>query len=209
MQIDHKPTKLVIVGASGTGKTTLLCGYLYGADATRVFVFDHQGELAARLSQPSLLSLAAVFSAVEKGEKWIVYDPCDEYPGALDFAFETFCALIFDVCRAEDGRKLLVVDDLQEVADAKNLPEGFRKIWQTGRRAGLDCVLISHGMNETSSKVRNGITEVIAFANVDKRALEFLDALGFDAEVIRALPSGEYRGRNIRYGGQYKGNVFQ
>lgn len=207
-QLNHAPTKLLIVGASGTGKTTFLCRYISGTIADRIFVFDHQGELSSRLHCASVFDSRQLCEAVSQNCSTICYDPADEYAGDLDKGFDFFCDFAFEVSRNEPGRKFLVVDDLQELSDSYTLAYNFRRVWQTGRRAGLDAVLISHGMNQTNSKIRNGLTEVVAFQNLDPNALDFLAWCGLDPAAVARLPAGSYLARQTRLGRSYAGKVF-
>jgi hypothetical protein len=210
MQLEHRPTKLLIVGASGTGKTTFLCQWLYGSTYSRRFVFDHQGELqlSERLNIAPCRDKVSIVRAVADNAPWILYDCADDYPGDTAAAFDFFCDFAFSVSQAEPGRKVLVSDEVQGLISTDTLSFPFACVLETGRRAGLDCALISQAANLTNNRIRNNLTELVAFRSVDANALKFVQLCGLDADVVAALPAGSFLGRSLLTGKNYSGKVF-
>jgi len=76
--------------------------------------------------------------------------------------------------------------------------------WQQG----LDFAGIAQQPNLIHNRVRNQATEVVAFQQMDPRAVDWCAAVGFDPEAIRALRPGEYLARNLKSGGTARGRVF-
>jgi len=207
-QLHHKPTKLLIVGASGTGKTACLCRYLLAAPASRKFVFDHQGELAERLGLVACYRFDELQAAVTNRAPWIIFDPADSFSGDLEGGFAFFCDFAFSVAKAETGRKFFVSDEIQLCTNTASLPRSFKAIIETGRRAGLDTILISNATNLTNNIVRNNTTDLLAFRTIDPRALDLVEFYGLDAATVATLPDGKYIGKNTVNGSTYRGEIF-
>ena len=211
MRINHKPTKLLIVGASGTGKTSFLLRYLVGAPAEKILVYDWQGELAERLTLPPVaLTTAAMLEHADRHRVTLV-DPTLTRTNAVD-GLAHFCQF----CRAYAGTLeapatlLLIVDELHRLTDtgANGLPPEFLDCLEFGRRDGIDAVMISQAPNLLHNRIRGQVTEVVAFQLLDQRAHVWLEPLGFDVADLRALPAGRYVWRSLRSGDTKPGRIF-
>jgi hypothetical protein len=207
VNLEHRPTKVLAVGNSGSGKTTYGTRFLAGVDAVRLFVFDHQGELSLRLGLEPSESPEDLQSALERGDGVLLFDPAKSFPGQLPEAFDFFCQWTFEICQGLDGRKVFFVDELQTFVDANNVPENFLSILDTGRRYELDLMACANSPN-INPRTRNQLTEVVAFRAYDPRALEFVDAIGIDPDEVRLLPSGSYIARDLQSGVVYRGRIF-
>lgn len=206
MDIAHKPSKILITGASGTGKTTYWLRYLLGTKANLKAVFDHQGELAFRLGVPAASNPEELGQQAARG--WAVFDPSEMFAGRLPEGFAFFCEWAFEASRRIGGRKLFACDELQVLCGTAELSPEFSLVVETGRRWGLDCSLISQAPNLIHNRVRNQLTEVVTFRHVDARAVEWLEEAGFPEEEVRALPAGSYLAQSLLDGSFVRGSVF-
>jgi hypothetical protein len=68
--------------------------------------------------------------------------------------------------------------------------------------------MIAQQPNLVHNRLRNQATEVVAFQQMDPRAVDWCAEVGFEAEAIRALPPGAYLARNLKSGGTAAGRVF-
>lgn len=191
MQISHKPTKILITGSSGTGKSTYYTRYLSNAPQGKIFVFDHEGEYAFRKGIEPCLLMDRLQDELEK--RYIIYDPSEDWPGDTYAGFCFFCEWVFEVSKALPGTKLFASDELQKILSTDSLPPEFCCIIETGRRRGIDTFFVCQQPNLIHNRLRNQLTETVTFRHIDKRALMFLEDLGFDPDEIKNLQRGEFR----------------
>ena len=207
-QIGHRPTKTLIVGASGTGKTTLLIRRIATAAAANVFCSDQEGELSYRLGVTTADPLD--LEAEADASRVMILDPADTpLPNAE--CFEGFCQWVFQRAQRTPGRKILVVDELQRITttNAGGMCQAFVDILERGRRAGLDVLVGSQAPNLLNNRLRAQVTEVCAFRIIDGRAADWLDPLLHDAAArLLALPRGAYIRRNLDTGEENTAAVF-
>lgn len=203
---DHKPTKVLIVGASGTGKTTFFLRYLTNVRAEYRFLFDQEGELQQRLGLPPALTPTDLGRQIRTG--WILFDPVEMFPGRIVEAWEFFCDWTLWVAGRLDGRKILAVDELQKLVSthSKGIGPAFAKVLETGRRFRLDFVGVAQQVNLLHNRIRTQLTELVCFHLPDRTARAWVADAGI--EGIERLSAGEYVARNLRTGKVATGRVF-
>jgi len=209
MLLAHKPHKVLVVGASGTGKTTFFLRYLANVRARWRFVFDGEGELAARLGiRPACWPDDMAADLIRTG--WCIYDPAEQFPGRTSDAFAYFAGWTFTMAGRLPGRKILAADELQKLTTPwpAGLPPELATVMETGRRHGLDCAFVSQAPNLLHNRIRNQITELVCFQLIDPRAVEWVALAGLDADRVRALRPGQWVARNLRSGATAAGRVF-
>lgn len=201
MNLAHEPTKILITGASGEGKSTYFTRYIYKALGTiynKIFVFDHQGELTIRLGYPPS------FTEDELTQNWqdkqlIIFDPSVLFPGETENAWNFFCEWTFERCQNNLGyKKLLACDELQMFSSTKELAWEQCLIIETGRKYELDFLGIAQQYNLVHNRVRNQMTEFVTFRQEDKLILDALEEKGFQPDVVKRLGKGEFLIRNIQ-----------
>jgi len=206
MLLNHRPTKILVTGNSGCGKSTFYTRYLLNSPQTFKFVFDHEGEFGYRNGLPTAKTPDELLAAVER--KWIIFDPVKEFPGRTLEAFEFFTEWTFNLSEKLPGTKLFACDELQTIVDVHDTPPGLRLILETGRRQGIDTILVTQQPNIVHNRVRNQLTEVVAFSQVDENAVKFLESLGFDGEEVRQLSPGKFVLFDLRRRRWQRGDVF-
>ena len=145
---------------------------------------------------------------LEKSARVILFDPAGVFPGDTSAGFNFFADWAFSVSEQIPGPKLFVADELQKVIDTSGLPPSFANILETGRRAELDCALVSQQINRIDNRVRNQLTEFVTFAHVDPRALQWIGELGMDAEAVRALGEGDFLSLDLAQWQIASGNLW-
>jgi hypothetical protein len=195
------------------GKTTFALRYILGSPHTRVFIFDHQGEFASRLSIAEVDTAATVERFYELAETHRIV-PFDFVGTGLDKAdaFAVFCDAAFEVAKAieEGGHKgpcLFVCDELQQFVSAQNCPIEFKQIVETGRRWNFDTLSLSQRPNAVNAAIREQFTEMVLFRLQDENSLKFAGAIGADVEEVMRLPPHHFLYYNVINGGERKGEV--
>ena len=203
MQLHHKAFRLGIFGASGTGKTTFAEKYLRGTSAEVRFIFDREGEWAHRLKMPQVGNHARMVDMLKTG--WVLFEPDSMFSGRHEDAVEFFADWSLKVSARIPGRKVFVVDELQLLVSGHQIGPHVKTIIQTGRRYGVDFVLIGQAPNLIHNAVLGQLTEVVFFRLTNERALEFPQESGMDVEKIRNLPDWHYVARDMTTGAEVLG----
>jgi hypothetical protein len=79
---------------------------------------------------------------------------------------------------------------------------------ETGRRYGLDTILISQQPNLIHNRIRNQLMEVVTFCQVDGQAMVFSEENGFEDDQVRGLVPGQFLVRNLSSGATAAGRMF-
>jgi len=195
----HPSCKVILTGASGTGKTTLFEKLIRKSKARWKFVFDHQGEFSQRFGQTACRNIQSLCEATARGG-WIIYDPVEMYPGDVETAFLFYADFVFEMSKTFKGHKLFCCDELQMLVTQSTAPVELKTILQTGRRYQLDFFAITNALNAIHNSIRNQTTEIYTFLQSDKNAIAYLAENGFDENQIRNLGQFEYLWRNLRTG---------
>jgi len=207
MNFEHIPDKRLITGVSGTGKTTLYIRFIRESRADYKFIFDHEGELSAKLRCRAAQTLDDLNRQTLAGV--CVFDPSLMYPGRLPKAWNFFCDYVFSVSARLKGTKLIGCDELQKLTGTNLCPTELCMVLETGRRYGIDFYCISQSPNLIHTRIRNQITRVYTFQQIDERALRYLEQTGFDADAVRALPPGLCAWRDLKTGRAERITVFR
>lgn len=139
---------------------------------------------------------------------WSIFDPSAMFPDHLEDGFRFWCEFAFQASTARPGRKIAACDELQVLVGTNQVSPELCLVLETGRRYGLDFAAISQAPNLVHNRIRNQLTEVVAFVTVDPRGLEWLEAVGFDPDQVRTLRPGAYLARSLISGAQTAGAVF-
>lgn len=210
MDLKHRPSKVVISGNSGSGKSTFGTAVLLNSPQTYKFVFDWEGELRERIGFAAARDADGLTKQLEQG--WVIFDPDEMFPeemeDSLAEALDWFAGWVFSIKKAinEEAKEkglpfptaLFYCDEVQEICDTHTMPRGLKTILERGRRQGIDSMIVTQQPNIIHNRVRNQLTEVVAFSQVDENAVTFFEDLGLDGEDIRGLAEGQWRLLNRR-----------
>lgn len=206
MNLAHRPTKILVTGKSGSGKSTFASRFLLNVDARVRFIYDHQGEFSLRFKVAPAVDAEGIARQLASG--WVFFDPSRMFPGKSSEGWDFFCDFVFEVSQQTPGRKLLFCDELQMLMSRSTLPDEFASVLETGRRYELDLLLVAQQVNLLNNRVRNQLTEIVSFTQTDRTALDWLEDSGFDPGVLRSLPAGQYVDRRLSLGLEESGRVF-
>ncbi len=202
----HRPTKTLIVGASGYGKSQYQIRAALASTARCKFVFDHKSEFASLAGAIQCRTFSEIEEAVPTG--WIVFNPHHLFPGQLPQAFNFFCDFAWSLSEGIGFTKLFVADELSLLTESSNPPELCR-LMEDGRSVQLDCLMTSHGANTLHNRIRGQFTEIVSFFQRSEPAIEVMEKeFDFDGEVLRSLARGEFCAQNLETGRFVGGRVF-
>lgn len=205
MWLAHRPEKILISGASGTGKSTYWTRLLLGWRAGTKFIFDHEGEFQRITRATGIQTPPGIALATAGG--WCIYDPA-RFAGSNAAAFRFFADFAFVASENLPGKKLFACDELQNFVGTGRPGDEFLRLVERGRRRALDLAVVTQSPNEISNLLRGQFTEVVAFCHIEQRALEWLSNYGFSATALRGLRPGEFIARRRSSLREQRGRVF-
>lgn len=214
MQVHHQPTKILVVGKSGSGKTTYLIRFVeHAPDYGTVFLFDHKGEFEERMGIVPCRSIDECEERLKKGEKYISYFYADDYPGDSASAFQFYCDWTYAITRARveagfGGASLFACDEVNRFTGTSDLGFAFGQLIEDGRLWGLDFAGTSHAANQIHNRLRMQLSEIVAMRTIDKRPLGFLEECGFDTTRVQELPIGAFITRDLNTDTFTEGKLF-
>lgn len=201
--LQYQARRVLILGTSGTGKSTLIAKLIDSHPAQLVLVYDWQGgEICKRVSGLLVTSRAAFVEAVEAGHRIVCYDAETGEEDEKGAGFDWFCETCFTIAGEVSGRVLIVVDECQELIDPQNLPEPLGDILSRGRRREMDTCIAARSANALETEARDQVTELYVFRLVDERSLKYPKSVGLDADAILNLPDTSLVYRDMRTGEQ-------
>jgi GTPase SAR1 family protein len=205
MDLAHRPTKVLITGKSGSGKSTYYTRFVQNTEAKR-FIFDHEGEFAFRTGLKAATGARELLDRVSR--PYVIFDPVEMFPGDTEAGFAFFCQWSFEMGSRLPGTKLFACDELQKLGGTNTVPWELALLLETGRRHSIDTVFIAQQPNLIHNRIRNQLTEVVSFAQLDDNAIHFLADVGFKEDELRALQPGQYVVRNLNSGAESRGRIF-
>jgi hypothetical protein len=204
----RKARHILVCGCSGNGKTSYAERYIAASHHGRVFIYDWQDEFFRRLNVPRF-GLGLYDYRDGNMPRIVCIDPYETHASDLGGGFQEFCNLCFYEAGKSDLDSLLVVDELQRLIPIADPPDELRNCYQTGRRQGLDTLVMSQQPNRLHNEIREQFTEIVFFRLNDRRSLDFVEERGADPALVSSLPplhylwldtgTGETRQGNIRF----------
>jgi hypothetical protein len=205
----------LVLGMSGSGKTTFAVIYNLNAPAACHFFFDDLGRFATRLRYLKLEDgsyLRPCYTANELeaavSSRWVVFNPHRMFPGNPKAAFKFFCKWVYDVCKRGAGKKFVTVDEIWQYCTADSIPLELALISQTGREEHIELVTCTQRPELVNASITGQCTELVCFRLDEPDALRAARGLGMDREAVKNLPLGHYLARNRLTGKQFRGALW-
>jgi hypothetical protein len=194
MQVHHKSTKILIVGMSGSGKSTYQTRYVLNTKKKfhHTFIFDHKLEFQERCRIPASFSTEEILERIKKNERFISYHGSQEFPGDSEGAFQFFSRWVFEISSVLQRKCLFVTDEVNRFTSSYDMGDNFKLLIEDGRLQGLDFCGTTHAGNQISNRLKLQITEIVALRTQEKIPLDFLEEAGFDREEVFSLKTGEF-----------------
>lgn len=196
---DHPSIKVVSVGVSGTGKSTLFEKLIRRERGVRwYFLYDHKdSDLSRRFGVRPCFDEDDLIAAIVRGG-FVIFNPAKMFPGRKEKGFAWFCWWLWKIKTELRGRKILGADELEALCDENSKPRDLVRILDEGRTYQFDCFFIAQSMNGMHNQVRKQITEIFAFRQGDKNGIDFLEKKFPREPKIdwENLPNGIWRYKN-------------
>jgi DNA helicase HerA-like ATPase len=207
MQLDAKRSCTLIVGKSGTGKSTLAYRYLVAERALSArFIFDPDSEAVRRLGVRAAQSAEEL--ELSLGDGFTIFDPHALFPGNLAGAMEWFCGWCFKASGQLPGSKCLLIDEAWRYCSPGAIPAPLANCLQTGRKFGLGMMFVTQRPNRLNEAITNEATECVCFRLQGENALKRVADLGADVEEVAALPNGSFVALNVDSGAELRGRLW-
>lgn len=200
------PRNTLVVGMTGSGKTTFAIAYLLNVSACCRFLFDDYGRFARRLRITPARTLRECEEAL--ATRWVVYNPHRMFPGKTGAGFRWFCEWAYEVSKRGPGHKVLCVDEVWQHQNGRTVPEELLLVATTGREEGIELLTCTQYPHWTNASLTGSATELVAFRLAEPDALEECRRLGLDKSEVSALPLGSFVSIDRVTGAKLYGKLF-
>src|SRR5882724_7354407 len=151
LQLKNKNLVWIVVGASGSGKSSYAVLLLGNGKFTCRFIFDPSGEYAQRFQRRACRVPAELRAAIATG--WVIFDPHTMFPGDPQTAFEKFCEWAWTMSGQLPGQKILFADEVWKVCSPNLLPKTLAQIIQDGRKFGIGLLATTQRPNRLNETI--------------------------------------------------------
>jgi hypothetical protein len=197
----------LIVGMSGSGKSTFAFRYLLNAPAACRFIFDDLGRAATRLGVHPCYTAAELEAALST--KWVLFNPKRMFPdGDYKAAFRYFCHWVFDASKRGQGKKFFLVDEIWQWQDRDQIPRELDMCVRLGREENIELVSATQSPSLINASITGQATELVCFRLDEPKELACVRRLGTDPDAVQALPLGTFLSANRLSRSRLSGKVF-
>ena len=168
--------KIVIVGASGSGKTYLANQIMKGLNGITVWVFDpnYQFHSSRAMVFNDLSEMLKVYDSAKRGHYILQPHQNDEN------TFRRFCSEGF-----KRGNLVLIMDEAHSFLTKQKQLKEFNNIILSGRPRGISCVTLSSRPSSLPNNVLSNAKHVFSFKLNLESDVKFLEGyLGEDVWIL-------------------------
>ena len=201
----ENPSHTLVVGMTGSGKTTFTIRYLLNVKCACRFLFDDGSRFSRRLGVTPATTAKQLEEAL--ASRWVIFNPVKMFPDDYAAGFAWFCQWVFDCAGRGPGLKVLVVDELWQWADARAIPRTLRLCTQAGRERGVQLFTATQEPHRVNSSILGQSAELVCFRLQEPKAWACIKDLGADAERVGNLRLGSFVAYNRLSGGQLEGRL--
>jgi hypothetical protein len=178
---DHQNNTVFVLGQTGTGKTVLISNMVNDETDRRVFVVDTQEQFSL-LVATHCVNLKEVVTALDQAKRKIVFHCDSEDEDSINAVQK-----ILFVHQDRNGDKLPAIvfatDELGAFCTDRYAPKGIIEITNRGRLRKIDRIYGTQWFRKIPAFVRDAVSEIYAFNQQDKNAVEFLESFGLNTEA--------------------------
>ena len=210
-----QPRNTLVVGMTGSGKTTFVLRYLLNCSPACRFIFDDEGRTAPRLRVRPAVTIQEAEAAL--AARWVVYNPHRMFfpmEGDRDIlapsrrAFRWFCSWVFHCAARGPGEKVVVLPEIWRYCTPDSIPPEFARLMQQGRELGVHVILDTQRPELVNASITGAATELVCFKLISPEALRTVERLGVARNRIESLPLGSFVSSNRLSGAALAGRVF-
>lgn len=206
LNYDHEHRGYVIVGTSGSGKSTFQIRVLLGTPSVR-FCFDHSGEFMRKLGVRPCRTVAELIAAIPT--RFVVFDPHYLFPGRPVKAFEFFAKWVWSYRERIRGRMIFSSEELQNWCGTHegHLPPGLAQIAEEGRKYEIDFCFVAQAGNLIHNRIRAQTSELICFRITEDNGLYWPSKRGFNTDEIQSLQNHHFIAKSLETGSWHRGKL--
>jgi hypothetical protein len=214
-----EPQNTLVVGMTGSGKTTFVIKLLLNSNPACTFIFDDENRTAPRLKINAITTDHGFESALAR--RWVVFNPATMFvpqDGDRDLfatkrrAFRWFCTKVYEVCQRGPGQKIISIPEIWRFCTPDSIPMEFARLMQMGRELNTHVICDTQHPERVNESVLGASTELVCFKLLGPRsdALATIAKLGADGSKIGSVdfPKGSFIAYNRLTGGQLAGKMF-
>lgn len=200
------PAHTLVVGMTGSGKTSFTIRYLLNVTCACRFLFDDGGRFSRRLGVKPACTAREVEAAL--ASRWVIFNPVRMFPDDYAAGFAWFCQWVFDCAGRGPGLKVLTVDELWQWADSRTIPRQLRLCTQAGRERGVQLFTATQEPQRVNSSIVGQSAELVCFRLQEPKAWACVKDLGADVDRVSQLPLGSFVAYNRLSGAELAGKLF-
>ena len=201
-----EPQNTLVVGMTGSGKTTFVLKLLLNAKPACRFIFDDLNRMWPRLKLRPCYTAADCEAAVPG--RWVAFNPSKMFPGDTKAALRWFCHWVFNCAQRGPGEKIVCIPEVWRHCTEDSIPAELALIAQAGRELGTHLVVDTQRPELVNPSITGAATELVCFKLIAPEALRAVEKLGGEKVIVQALPPGVFKAYNRLSGGTLSGRVF-
>jgi len=211
-----EPRHLVIVGMTGSGKTTFVNRLLLNDEAVACrFLYDDLNRMWPRLKIPCCHTPEQLAASVPT--RWSAFNHFKmlfKFDGDPKQVFRWWLRWVWQRAQAGPGRKIVVIPEVWRHCNRDSIPVELALLAQAGRELGIELVCDTQKPELLNGSLAGAATELVCFRQVDRDALRATETMlqssgnDFSAAALRELPPGSFIGFNRISGASLAGRVF-
>jgi GTPase SAR1 family protein len=213
-----EPKHTLIVGMTGSGKTTFVNRYLLNnREAACRFIFDDLNRVWPRLKLKACYTAAEMEAAL--ASRWVIFNhermfPLTTFqqqrgiPTPAHAAFRSWCQWIAEVSQRGPGAKVVCLPEVWRFCSPDSIPPEFALLVQAGRELGVELVLDTQRPETLNPSITGAVTELVCFKLASRESLRAVTDLGADRDLVESLPLGSFISYNRLSGAVLSGKLF-
>jgi hypothetical protein len=198
MSVANKAQIVVVMGGSGSGKSTYIKNRIRKEKPKRLLIWDPMREYG-ELGRP-VFNSADLAKAAKSKSFAVAFQPANVL---LVKQFELLCKLAFEI-----GECWLVVEELNKVTKADGAPPNWSDCTSRGRHRGMTVIGASQRPAQVDKDFYSNATSIrTGRLNFEGDIKVLANALGVPGAEIKALPPLSYIERDMNTGAVSRGNI--
>lgn len=194
----NDPSHTLIVGMTGSGKTTFELRYLFNAACACRFLFDWNERFTERIGKHFRVSYTEAELESSLSSRWSIFNPRRVFPGAAFDrkvgvnALRWWCAWVSRAAKRGRGKKFVVVPELWRFCTEDSIPTELALLAQDGRQDEVELVIDTQRPDKLNPSIVGAVTELVCFRLDEREALRAIGHMRAEPERVASLPMGSF-----------------